>query len=159
MIGKNAPDRSYKYSTREETASREGVAETIAIKSQMDLDTEATKKITDARSNKYLVAGVGFLGLNSIYIALAWGFMPPFVPGFPKAAFWPLILVLILFLTKKILDQKTAWVKTLAILSAFRFLASSSLVLSGDHLPVVPYFLPCFVIAFYLLGRAGWNWP
>lgn len=159
MIGKNVPNRFYKYSTREETASREDVAETIEIKGQMDLGTEATKKITDAHSTKYQVAGVGFLGLNSIYIALAWGFMPPFVPGFPKWIFWPLVLVLILLLTKKILNRKTAWVKTLAILSGFRFLASSSLVLSGDHLPVVPYFLPCFIIAFYLLGRAGWNWP
>jgi hypothetical protein len=105
------------------------------------------------------VAGYGFLGFNSIYIALAWGFMPPFVPGFPKEIFWPLILVLILFLTKKILNQKTSWVKTLAILSGFRFIASSGLVFSGDYLPVVPYFLPCFILTFYLLGRAGWNWP
>ena len=125
----------------------------------MNLDIEVTKKITDARRGKYQVAGVGFLGLNSIYIALAWGFMPPFVPGFPKAIFWPLVLLLILLLTKKILDRKTTWVKSLAILSGFRFIASSSLILSGDHLPVVPYFLPCFLVAFYLLGRAGWNWP
>ncbi len=123
------------------------------------MDIEVAKKITDAKLRKYQVAGVGFLGLNAIYIALAWGFMPPFVPGFPKAIFWPLVLLLILFLTKKILDRKTTWIKTLAILSGFRFIASSSLILSGDHLPVVPYFLPCFLVAFYLLGRAGWNWP
>jgi hypothetical protein len=125
----------------------------------MNLDIEATKKIIVVKRRKYQVAGYGFLGLNAIYIALAWGYMPPFVPGFPKAIFWPLVLLLILFLTKKILDRKTIWVKTLAILSGFRFIASSSLILSGDHLPVVPYFLPCFLVAFYLLGRAGWNWP
>jgi hypothetical protein len=125
----------------------------------MNLNIEEPKKIADVSTKKYQIAGYGFLGLNSIYIALAWGFMPPFVPGFPKAVFWPLVLVLILFLTKKILDRKTAWIKTLAMLSVFRFLASSGLILSGDYLPVVPYFLPCFLIAFYLLGRAGWNWP
>jgi hypothetical protein len=125
----------------------------------MDLNIEVPEKIADVDTKKYQIAGYGFLGLNSIYIALAWGFMPPFVPGFPKALFWPLVLVLILFLTKKILDRKIVWIKTLAVLSGFRFLASSGLVLSGDYLPVVPYFLPCFLIAFYLLGRAGWNWP
>lgn len=125
----------------------------------MDLDNEKTPEIETARQRKYRVAGYGFLGLNSIYIALAWGFMPPFVPGFPKEIFWPLVLVLILFFTKKILDLKATWVKTLAIFSGFRFIASSSLVLGGDYLPVVPYFLPCFILTFYLLGRAGWNWP
>ena len=129
------------------------------MRSRVELDIEATKKIIDARRGKYRLAGYGFLGLNSIYIALAWGFMPPFVPGFPKAVFWPLVLVLILFLTKKILNRKTTWVKTLTVVSGFRFLASASLILSGDHLPVVPYFLPCFILTFYLLGRAGWNWP
>ena len=125
----------------------------------MDLDIEATKKITDLKYQKYRVAGYGFLGLNSVYIALAWGFMPPFVPGFPKEIFWPLVLVLILFLTKKILNQQTTWVKTLAMLTGLRIIASSSLILRGDYLPVVPYFLPCFILTFYLLGRAGWNWP
>ena len=62
----------------------------------MDLDIDATKKIADLKYQKYRVAGYGFLGLNSVYIALAWGFMPPFVPGFPKEIFWPLVLVLIL---------------------------------------------------------------
>jgi len=159
VIGRNAPDRSYKYSTREETASRGGVQETIEIQGQMGLNIEESDNIADARPMKCQVAGYGFLGLNSIYIALAWGFMPPFVPGFPKAIFWPLILVLILFLTKKILSRKTTWIKTLAVLSGLRFIASSSLILSGDFLPVVPYFLPCFLVMFYLLGRAGWNWP
>ncbi|VAX33192.1 hypothetical protein MNBD_NITROSPINAE05-258 [hydrothermal vent metagenome] len=125
----------------------------------MDLNIEVPKKISDADTKKYQIAGYGFLGLNSIYVALAWGFMPPFMPEFPKAVFWPLVLVLILLLTKQIMDRKTTWVKTLAVMSGFRFLASSGLVLSGDYLPVVPYFLPCFLIAFYLLGRAGWNWP
>lgn len=125
----------------------------------MVLDIEETNQMPDARHRKYQVAGYGFLGLNSVYIALAWGFMPPFVPGFPKAIFWPLILILMLFFTKKILDRKTIWVKTLAILTGLRFFASLGLILNGDYLPVVPYFLPCFIIAFYLLGRAGWNWP
>ncbi len=125
----------------------------------MDLDVEATNQIADARFRKFRVAGYGFLGLNSVYIGLAWGFMPPFVPGFPKWVFWPLVLILILFLTKQILDRKTTWVKTLTILSGLRFIASSGLILRGDFLPVVPYFLPCFIITFYLLGRAGWNWP
>ncbi|MCH8311825.1 MAG: hypothetical protein IID17_02430 [Nitrospinae bacterium] len=125
----------------------------------MDLDIDATKKIADLKYQKYRVAGYGFLGLNSVYIALAWGFMPPFVPGFPKEIFWPLVLVLILLLTKKILNRQATWVKTLAILTGLRFVASSSLILRGDYLPVVPYFLPCFILTFYLLGRAGWNWP
>ena len=125
----------------------------------MGLDTEETNKIADLRNRKYQVAGYGFFGLNSVYIALAWGFMPPFVPGFPQEIFWPLVLVLILFLTKKILNQQTTWVKTLAMLTGLRIIASSSLILRGDYLPVVPYFLPCFILTFYLLGRAGWNWP
>ena len=125
----------------------------------MNQGIEATQKLADLRNRKYRIAGYGFLGLNSVYIALAWGFMPPFVPGFPKEIFWPLVLVLILLLTKKILDRKATWVKTLAILTALRFVTSSSLVLKGDYLPVVPYFLPCFILTFYLLGRVEWNWP
>lgn len=125
----------------------------------MALGAKESIQIADAGRRKYRVAGYGFLGLNSLYIALAWRFMPPFVPGFPKEIFWPLVLVLILFLTKKILDQQTTWVKILTILTGLRFIGSSGLVLGGDYLPVVPYFLPCFFIAFYLLGRAGWNWP
>lgn len=125
----------------------------------MASDIKETNKTEGERHKKYQVAGYGFLGLNSLYIALAWGFMPPFVPGFPKWAFWPLVLVLILFFTIQILNRKATWVKTLAIFSGFRFMASSSLILGGDYLPVVPYFLPCFILTFYLLGRAGWNWP
>ena len=125
----------------------------------MGRNIEETKTDENVRDRKYRVAGYGFLGLNSVYIALAWGFMPPFVPGFHKEIFWPLVLVLILFLTKKILNRKTTWVKTLAILSGLRFILSSSLILEGDYLPVVPFFLPCFILTFYLLGRAGWNWP
>jgi hypothetical protein len=120
---------------------------------------EDEKKISPVHLKKYQVAGYGFLGLSSVYVALAWGFMPPFVPGFPKAIFWPLVLVLILFLTKQILNQRNGWVKTLAVLSALRFIGSSALILGGDYLPVVPYFLPCFILSFYLLGRAGWDWP
>ena len=125
----------------------------------MGLDIEQTNKIVEARNRKFRVAGYGFLGLNSVYIALAWGFMPPFVPGFPKWVLWPLVSVLILFFTKQILNRKTTWVKTLAIFSGLRFIGSSALILGGDYLPVVPYFLPCFILTFYLLGRAGWNWP
>ncbi|GJL77127.1 MAG: hypothetical protein NPINA01_01160 [Nitrospinaceae bacterium] len=99
------------------------------------------------------------MGLSSVYVLLAWNFMPPFVPEFPKAIFWPLVLVLILFLTKQILDRRLAWIKTLAVLSGLRFIGSLSLIIGGDYLPVVPYFLPCFILTFYLLGRAGWDWP
>jgi len=125
----------------------------------MNLDIADKKSITGKRTKKFQVAGYGFLGLNVIYIALAWGFMPPFFPEFPKAIFWPLVLLLILFLTKQILDQRILWVKTLAVLYGLRFLVSCGLILGGDYLPVVPYFLPCFILTFYLLGRAGWNWP
>lgn len=125
----------------------------------MNLDIAKTNEITGQRLKKYRLAGYGFLGLNFVYVALAWGFMPPFFPEFPKEIFWPLVLVLILFLTKQILDQRILWVKTLAVLSGLRFVASSGLILGGDYLPVVPYFLPCFFLTFYLLGRACWNWP
>ncbi|MDA0690724.1 MAG: hypothetical protein O3A78_05160 [Nitrospinae bacterium] len=125
----------------------------------MDLEIAETNSITNKRLKKFQVAGYGFLGLSSIYIALAWGFMPPFFPEFPKAIFWPLVLALVLFLTKQVLNQRIRWVKTLAVLSGLRFLGSTGLILGGDYLPVVPYFLPCFILSFYLLGRAGWNWP
>jgi hypothetical protein len=156
----------FEYHTLSQTASRGRilpgpVAMQVTLEEQgfMDLDIAETKNITDKRSKKFQVAGYGFLGLSVIYIALAWGFMPPFFPEFPKALFWPLVFALVLFLTRQVLNRRVGWVKTLAVLSGLRFIGSSGLILGGDYLPVVPYFLPCFILSFYLLGRAAWNWP
>ena len=125
----------------------------------MNPDSAKTDAIAGRRIQKIRWAGIGFAALSFVYVVLAWVFMPSFFPGFPKAVVWPLVLLLILYCTKKILAGNDSWIKTLAVLSALRIAGSTSLILGGDYLPVVPYFLPCFILMFYLLGRAAWNWP
>lgn len=109
--------------------------------------------------NKYQAAAYGFFGLNLVYAGLAWEFMPPFMKSFPKEIFWTGFMLLILLLTVFIYKGKKRLVQILAVIYALRSVGAGALLITGKSIPGVPYFLPCLILAFYILGRAGWEWP
>tara|TARA_B100000029_G_scaffold466491_1_gene502056 strand:+ start:288 stop:677 length:390 start_codon:yes stop_codon:yes gene_type:complete len=116
------------------------------------------KKTSDPL-RRFKDAGYGFLLLNVIYLALAIFFIPPFNIGlttfFSLLAFFLLlgIFTYYLFQGKKLLA------KFLAVIYGARSVFTAYSLFAGDTFPAVPYFLPCLLITFYLLVRAGWNWP
>jgi len=116
-------------------------------------------KQTSNPLRRFKDAAYGFLLLNLIYLALAIFFIPPFNIGlttfFSLLAFFLLlgIFTYYLFQGKKLLA------KFLAVIYGARSVFAAYSLFAGDTFPAVPYFLPCLLITFYLLVRAGWNWP
>ena len=125
----------------------------------MDLDIEKTNGTSDQRLKKYRLAGYGFLALNLIYLVLALVFLPPFNIDATTIVSIFLFLALIVLLTVFICRGKKRLVQVLAVLYGARSLFAIYTLAVGDSYAAVPYFLPCLLATFYLLGRAGWNWP
>ncbi len=71
------------------------------------------------------------------------------------------VLALALFgtLSYFIYKGKKTFVVVLAALWAARIIISIYSLVTGEAFIAVPYVLPTTVIAFYLLGRAVWDWP
>ena len=113
----------------------------------------------EAGTKKFTQAGYGFLALNFIYLAVAMVFIPPF--NFGLSAIFSLVAFVLLLgiLTYYLLKRKKRLAQTLAVIFGLRSVFTLYSLISGDTFQAVPYFLPCLVITFYLLGRAGWNWP
>lgn len=68
------------------------------------------------------------------------------------------VLVLGIF-TCFLLQEKKRLAQVLAIIYGGRSIFTAYSLIAGETFQAVPYFLPCLIIAFYLLGRAGWDWP
>ena len=112
-----------------------------------------------ARSLKFKQAGYGFFLLNLIYLAVAIYFIPPFNLGLTALLSLLAFLLLLGFFTYYLLQGKKLLAQILAILYGGRSVFTSYSLLAGDTFEAVPFILPCLLIAFYLLGRAAWNWP
>jgi hypothetical protein len=112
-----------------------------------------------ARLLKFKQAGHGFFLMNLIYLAVAIYFIPPFNLGLTALLSLLAFLLLLGFFTYYLLQGKKLLAQILAILYGGRSVFTSYSLLAGDTFEAVPFILPCLLIAFYLLGRAAWNWP
>jgi len=111
------------------------------------------------RSRKFKQAGYGFLVLNLIYVGVAMLFIPPFNLGLTALLSLTAFILLLGLFTYYLLQEKRRLAQVLAIIYGARSGFTAYSLISGDTFQAVPFFLPCLFIAFYLLGRAGWNWP
>ena len=112
-----------------------------------------------ARSLKFKQVGYGFFILNLIYLAVAVYFIPPFNLGLTAFLSFLSFLLLLCVFTYHLLQEKKLLAKILAIIYGGRSVFTSYSLMVGDTFEAVPFILPCLLIAFYLLGRAAWNWP
>ncbi|MBC8284774.1 MAG: hypothetical protein H8E32_13240 [Nitrospinae bacterium] len=121
----------------------------------MDLDSARISN----RSRKFKQAGYGFLILNLIYLAVAIYFIPPFDFGMTALLSLLAFIFLLAILTYYLLKEKKRLAQVLAIIYGGRSLFTTYSLVTEDTFQAVPFILPCLIIAFYLLGRAGWDWP
>lgn len=111
------------------------------------------------RSRKFKQAGYGFLVLNLIYLAVAIFFIPPFNLGLTALLSLLAFVLLLGIFTYYLLQEKKRLAQILAVIYGARSIFTAYSLIAGDTFQAVPFFLPCLFIAFYLLGRAGWDWP
>ena len=110
---------------------------------------------------KYRLAGVSFFVLNILYVLIALWKLPPVAPDIKKVVYIGLFILvsLILILSPLIFYGKRFLVQVLTVVYGGRVIYSVYSLLGEGTFPAVPYFFPCLVLTFYLLGRAAWNWP
>jgi predicted neutral ceramidase superfamily lipid hydrolase len=111
------------------------------------------------RAGKFKQAGYGFFIMNLIYLVVVVKFIPAL--NFDMSALLS-FLAYVLFmglLTYYLLQKKKLLTQILAFIYAGRSGNAIYFLLGDNIFPAVPYFLPCLLITFYLLGRAGWDWP
>ena len=111
------------------------------------------------RSRKFRQAGYGFFVLNLIYLGVAMFFIPPFNLGLTALLSLAAFILLLGLLTYYLLKEKKRLAKILAIIYGARSGCTAYSLITGETFQAVPFFLPCLIITFYLLGRAGWDWP
>ena len=116
-------------------------------------------KQTPGPARRFKHAGYGFLLLNLIYLALAIFFIPPFNVGFTTLLSLLAFVLLLGVFTYYLFQGKKLLAQFLAVIYGARSVFTAYSFFAGDTFQAVPYFLPCLFITFYLLGRAGWNWP
>ena len=123
-----------------------------------DLIDKDYAKISN-RSRKFKQAGYGFFVLNLIYLGVAMFFIPPFNLGLTALLSLAAFILLLGLLTYYLLKEKKRLAKILAIIYGARSGFTAYSLITGETFQAVPFFLPCLIITFYLLGRAGWDWP
>ncbi len=111
------------------------------------------------RSRKFKQAAYGFLILNLIYLAVAFVFIPPFDFGLSALLSIIAFALLLGIFTYYLLHGKKLLAQILAVIYGGRSVFTGYSLVAGDTFQAVPYILPCLIITFYFLGRAGWNWP
>ena len=111
------------------------------------------------RSRKFRQAGYGFFVLNLIYLGVAMFFIPPFNLGLTALLSLAAFILLLGLLTYYLLKEKKRLAQILAIIYGARSGFTAYSLITGETFQAVPFFLPCLIITFYLLGRAGWDWP
>ena len=110
---------------------------------------------------KYRLAGVSFFVLNMLYILIALWKLPPVDPAMNIVVYAGLFIFvsLVLIFTPLIFRGKRLLVQILTVIYGGRSAYSIYSLIGGGAFPAVPYFLPCLILTFYLLGRAAWDWP
>jgi len=68
-------------------------------------------------------------------------------------------VLLLGLLTYYLLKGKKMLARVLAIIYGLRSLFAVYSLTDVSTFQGVPYLLPCLLLTFYLLGRAGWDWP
>ena len=111
------------------------------------------------RSRKFRQAGYGFFVLNLIYLGVAMFFILPFNLGLTALLSLAAFILLLGLLTYYLLKKKKRLAQILAIIYGARSGFTAYSLITGETFQAVPFFLPCLIITFYLLGRAGWDWP
>ncbi len=120
-------------------------------------DSQSTETF-DLGARKFTQAGYGFLGLNLAYLVIAMFFIPPFNLGLSAVLSLVAFLLLLGVLTYYLLKGKKRLAQVLAIVYVARSIFSAYSLMDVSTFQAVPYLLPCLLIIFYLLGRAGWDW-
>ena len=85
-------------------------------------------------------------------------FIPPFNMGLSAIISLLAFVLLLGVLTYYLLKERKRLAQVLAIIFGARSLFSAYSLTDVSTFPGVPYLLPCLIITFYMLGRAGWNW-
>lgn len=125
----------------------------------MENEVSQSTEVLGPRARKFTHAGYGFLGLNILYLVIAMIFIPPFNLGVSAILSLVAFLLLLGVLTYYLLKGKKRLAQVLAVIYGARSLFSAYSLMDVSTFPGVPYLLPCLVLTFYLLGRAGWDWP
>ena len=120
-------------------------------------DSQSTETL-DLGARKFAQAGYGFLGMNLAYLVIAMFFVPPFNLGLSAVLSLLAFLLLLGVLTYYLLKGKKRLAQVLAIVYGARSIFSAYSLTDVSTFQAVPYLLPCLLVTFYLLGRAGWNW-
>jgi hypothetical protein len=115
--------------------------------------------VLDPLARKFTQAGYGFLGLNIAYLVIAMIFIPPFNLGLSAILSLIAFLLLLGVLTYYLLRRKRRLAQALAVIYGARSVLSAYSLMDVSTFQAVPYLLPCLLVSFYLLGRAGWDWP
>ena len=115
--------------------------------------------ITPSRARKFKQAGYGFFIMNLIYLIVVVKFIPAL--NFDASALLSFLayVLFIGFLTYYLLQETKLLAQVLAFIYAGRSGNAIYFLLGDNIFPAVPFFLPCLLITFYLLGRVGWDWP
>ncbi len=133
----------------------------ISVKRNMeneDSQSDLTETL-DLRARKFTQAGYGFLGLNLAYLVIAMIFIPPFNLGMSAILSLVVFVLLLGVLTYYLLQGKKRLAQVLAVIYGARSLFSAYSLTDTSTFQAVPFLLPCLLFVFYLLGRAGWDWP
>ena len=120
-------------------------------------DSQSTETL-DLGVRKFTQAGYGFLGLNLAYLVIAMIFIPPFNLGLSAVLSLVAFLLLLGVLTYYLLKGKKRLAQVLAIVYGARSIFSAYSMTDVSTFQAVPYLLPCLLVTFYMLGRAGWGW-
>jgi hypothetical protein len=124
----------------------------------MENEDSQSTEIPDLGARNFTQAGYGFLVLNLAYLVIAMFFIPPFNLGLSAVLSLVGFLFLLGVLTYYLLKGKKRLARVLAIIYGVRSIFSAYSLTDLSTFQAVPYLLPCLLITFYLLGRAGWNW-
>ncbi len=125
----------------------------------MENEVSQSTAALDLRARKFIQAGYGFLGLNVAYLVIAMIFIPPFNPGLSAILSLVAFLLLLGVLTYYLLKGKKMLAQVLAFIYGARSIFSAYSLMDISTFQAVPYLLFCLLVIFYLLGRAGWDWP
>jgi hypothetical protein len=125
----------------------------------MENENSQLVEVLVPEARKFTQAGYGFLGLNLTYLVIAMVFIPPFNLGLSAILSLVAFLLLLGVLTYYLLKGKRRLAQALTVIYGARAAFSAYSLMDISTFQAVPYLLPCLLVTFYLLGRAGWNWP
>lgn len=124
----------------------------------MENENTQTTEALDLQARKFIHAGYGFLSLNIVYLAIAMYFIPPFNLGLTAILSLVSFVLLLGLLTYYLLKGKKLLAQVLAVIFGLRSGFTGYSLMDESTFQAVPYLLPCLLLTFYLLGRAGWDW-